>query len=99
MGLPKDLYDALEVLARERGLINVRNGQGNRRKLIEEMIVVYQTRTVPNEVRVGALVYPVKWVERYSLLQPGCLAMHRIIGRLYPDLNAECQRQIKEKLG
>jgi hypothetical protein len=35
--IPQALYDALEVSARERGLINLRNGQGNRTKLIEEM--------------------------------------------------------------
>lgn len=76
--LPVELYAELETMARENGLINPRNREGNRTKLIEEMIVVYRTKNRPNEVKVGALSYPVKWVERYTLLQPGCISMHRI---------------------
>lgn len=37
MGLSKDLYDALDNLGRANGIVNPRNGQGNRTKVIERL--------------------------------------------------------------
>lgn len=37
MGLPIDIYDALAELGRVNGIINPRNGQGNRTRVIERL--------------------------------------------------------------
>ena len=37
IGLSKDLYDELDVLGRANGIINPRNGNGNRTKVIEKL--------------------------------------------------------------
>lgn len=37
MGLSRELYDALDNLGRTNGIINPRNGQGNRTKVIEKL--------------------------------------------------------------
>ena len=40
MGLPKDLYDALDELGKANGIINPRNGQGNRTRAIERLFAI-----------------------------------------------------------
>lgn len=37
MEIPNELYDALERLGRTNGVLNPRNGQGNRTKVIERL--------------------------------------------------------------
>lgn len=55
MALPNDLYDEIERLAIAYDLINPRNGQGNRTKLIELVILSFKTfgRSYPD-----AMPYP-----------------------------------------
>lgn len=37
MALPNELYDALEQLGKANGIVNPRNGQGNRTRVIEKL--------------------------------------------------------------
>ncbi|MBD0345970.1 MAG: hypothetical protein ICV63_14340 [Coleofasciculus sp. Co-bin14] len=37
IGLPTELYDALDTLGRVNGIVNPRNGHGNRTKVIERL--------------------------------------------------------------
>ena len=52
MNIEKDLYEELEMLARSRGLINKRNGDGNRSELIRLAVDSFKlfSRTYPERL-------------------------------------------------